>query len=155
MTRHLRYILALAAILALSVTGVASAAKTLTITPKKAGPKSIVTVTVKNAKVKQAFKKHGELEAELTPPAPKLNADGELEGCNIHHPPQGKYLSAAKGAKIAKYRMDPGDALAGPGRWCKGTWKVRLYAQLDQTSDTTDSGRVEITLARTSFVAKG
>ena len=150
MTRKIRSILALAAILALAVTGVASA-KSLTITPKKAGPKTIVTATVKNAKVKQAFRQHGELEAQLTPPAPKLNADGELEGCNIHHPPQGKYLAAGK---TAKFRMDPGDALAGPGRWCKGTWKVRLYAQLDATSDSTDSGHVEITLARTTFLAK-
>jgi hypothetical protein len=140
--------------MALAVTGVASAAKSVTLTPKKVKPSTIVTVTVKNAKVKQAFKAKGELEAQLTPPAPKLNADGELDGCNIHHPPQGKYLKAAKGAKIAKFRMDPGDALAGPGKWCKGTWKVRLYAQLDATSDATDSGHVEITLAKTSFKVK-
>ena len=151
MTRSLRSILALAAIMALALTGVASAAKSVTLTPKKVKPSTIVTVTVKNAKVKQAYKAKGELEAQLTPPAPKPNADGELEGCNIHHPPQGKFL--AKGSK-AKFRMDPGDALAGPGKWCKGTWKVRLYAQLDATSDTTDSGRVEITLATTSFKVK-
>src|SRR3954470_18035386 len=148
MIRQLRTILALTAILPLAVTGVASAAKSVTITPKKVKPSTTVTVTVKNAKVKQAFKKKGELEAKLTPPAPKLNADGELEGCNIHHPPQGKYLSKGK---IAKFRMEPGDALAGPGKWCKGTWKVRLYAMTDQPSDTTDSGWVEITLASTSF----
>ena len=51
--------------------------------------------------------------------------------------------------------MDPGDALAGPGKWCKGTWKVRLYAMTDVQSDTTDSGWVEINLAKTTFVAKG
>ncbi len=152
MTRQLRFILALAAIMALAVTGTASAAKSLTITPKKPSPHQIVTITVKNAKVKQAFNQRGQLYADLTPPPPVTNSDGDLEGCNIHHPPQGKYLSAHK---IAKFRMDPGDALAGPGKWCKGTWKVRLYAMTDQPSDTTDSGWVEINLAKTSFVAKG
>ena len=152
MIRHIRFVLALAALMAIAVTGTASAAQSLTITPKKPRANQIVNVTVKNAKVKQAYKNRTPLYAELTPPAPKLNADGELEGCNIHHPPQGKYLSKGK---IAKFRMDPGDALAGPGKWCKGTWKVRLYAMTDQPSDTTDSGWVEIDLAKTTFVAKG
>ena len=70
MTRQLRFILALAAIMALAVTGTASAAKSLTITPKHPGPNSIVNITVKNAKVKQAYQQHGHLYADLTPPPP-------------------------------------------------------------------------------------
>lgn len=151
MLRHLRSMLVLAVVFALAVTGVAGAAKsTTTVTPKRPGPNQIVTVTVKNPQVKRAFKARGKLYAELTPPRAVMNADGELDGCAIHHPPQGKYRSAGT---TAVFRMVPGDALVGPGRWCAGTWKVRLYAQLEGFSDTTDSGRVEITLARTSFVA--
>jgi hypothetical protein len=150
MVRRLRLILALVAIVSLAATATASAAKSVTLTPKRPGPNSIVTVTVKNAKVKQAFRAHGRLYAELTPPPAVQNADGDLDGCAIHHPPQGRYLAAGK---TAKFRMVPGDALAGPGHWCQGLWKVRLYAMLDGFSDNTDSGHVEITIARTTFTA--
>jgi hypothetical protein len=148
MLRRISPIIALVAVLSLALAGVASAATT--VTPKRPGPKQVVTVTVKNPKVKQAFNAHGHLYAELTPPPAVPDADGNLDGCNIHHPPQGQYRAA--GTK-AVFRMVPGDALAGPGRWCAGLWKVRLYAMTDQPSDTTDSGWVEITLARTTFTA--
>lgn len=152
MTRRIRNVLALFALVSLCAAGTASAAKTITLTPKRPGPNSIVTITVKNAKVKRAYKAKGRLEAELTPPPVVQNADGDVDGCNVHHPPKGKFL--AKG-NTAKFRMDPGDALAGPGRWCKGQWKVRLYAMLDGEADNTESGRPEITLARTTFTARG
>jgi hypothetical protein len=151
MPRHLRLMLALAVVFALALGGTASAAKSVTtITPKRPGPNTIVTVTVKNPAVKRAFKAGGKLYAELTPPPAVPDADGNLDGCNIHHPPQGQYRSAGT---TAVFRMVPGDALAGPGHWCAGTWKVRLYAMLDGFADNTDSGHIEITLARTSFVA--
>jgi hypothetical protein len=150
MIRSLRSILALAAITCLALTGVASAAKSITVTPKKPGPKSIVTVTVKNAKVKQVYKAKGRLYAELTPPPVVQNEDEDVPTCNTHHEPKGTFL--AKGTK-AKFRMDPGDALAGPGRWCKGTWKVRLYA-LVSDGNQTDPTDNDVTIARTSFVKK-
>ena len=150
MTRRIRSILALAAVLCLAVTGVASAAKSITITPKKPGPKSIITVTVKNAKVKQAYKAKGRLYAALTPPPVVQNENEDVDGCATHHEPRGKFL--AKGT-TAKFRMDPGDALAGPGRWCKGTWKVRIYALVDN-GNPTDPGDTDVTIARTSFVKK-
>ncbi|MDX6696735.1 MAG: hypothetical protein QOE65_132 [Solirubrobacteraceae bacterium] len=154
MSRRITSILALVGLLALAVTGTASAANTLTVTPKRPGPGAVVKVTVKNPKVRRAFNAHGKLYAQLTPPPVVQNADGDVDGCAIHHPPQGRYLPAGRhGAKKAVFKMNPGDALAGPGRWCAGLWKVRLYAMTDQPSDTTDSGWVEITLARTTFTA--
>jgi hypothetical protein len=148
MSRLSRIALTVGAVAAVAGPGAAVAGAKVTSTPKKVKAKTVVTAVVtKNANINQGFAKGFSLDAELIAPS---NAS---ERCGVHHPPSGRY--SANGTK-AVFKLDPGDALYG-GKWCKGTWKVKLsvrtdqFSNEDQDANPSDDGWVHLPLGTTTF----
>jgi hypothetical protein len=151
MPRFNRLALTVGVLAAVAGPGAAIASAKVTVTPKVVHRTTIVKAVVSNnSAIQSASQKQFSLDAELIAPA---NAS---ERCGIHHPPSGRF--SADGTK-AIFKLDPGDALFG-GKWCKGTWKVKLSIRTDQPSNVdqdvnpTDDGWVHIPLATITFKVK-
>ena len=151
MSRLSRLALTAGAVVAVAGPGAAVASAKVTVTPQQAKPHTIVTAVVsKKANVVTGYANGYSLDAELIAPR---NAS---ERCGVHHPPGGRF--SANGTK-AVFKLDPGDALYG-GKWCKGTWRVKLsvrtdqFSTVDQDANPTDDGWVHLPLATITFKVK-
>src|SRR3954464_10994468 len=111
MSRGIRITLVLAAVAALAIAGVASAA----VSPSSGGQTSKFKITVKGSSAANGAKSPSFLEAVLKAPR------GASAQCRWHHAPSPSRKGSGS-TFSATFTLDPNDLYSH--KWCKGSWKV-------------------------------
>jgi hypothetical protein len=139
MIRRIRSIVILAAVASLALTGLAQAKTApVSLSPAVGTSSTIFKLKLTGAKFQNAEQRSTYLQANVVAPA---GADGE---CSSH---QGfSYSSTGSGARHkVLFTLDPNNLYSQS--WCKGTWKVKVVAVVED-----DQGNpTETPLAGASF----